>query len=221
MGDLRALLERLVHDLLGANDLSTTPALVCGDNDLRLGVYDTVAQGVGGEAGEDDRVNGADTGAGKEGDDRLGNHGQVQRNGVALLDAHLLQHVGQSGDLAQELAVGDGAALIVLVGLVDDGRLVGIRDGVTVNAVVRGIEAALEEPGVVAVLEAAGVDGLEVALPGQELACPLAPELVRLLDRLLVQLLVVVEALEMRFCWVLPAKVVSTASVVARRMRAC
>lgn len=65
-----------------------------------------------------------------------------------------------------------------------------------VDAVVGGVELALEEPGVVAVAQGAAVDGLEVARPGQELAGLLAPELVGLGDGLLVQGLVLLETWE-------------------------
>jgi len=151
-------------------------------------------------------VNGADTRACKEGDDRLGDHGQVKSDSVTLLDAHLLEDPSQLGHLAEELAVGDAAALAGLVGLVDDGDLVRGRKGVAVDAVVRGVELALEEPSVVAVLEAAGLDGLEVAVPCDELAGTLGPELVWLLDRLLVELLVFVKTAEMGLAGVLPVR---------------
>ena len=54
--------------------------------------------------------------------------------------------MGRSADFAQELAIGNGASLARLVSLVDDGWLVWIFESMTVNAVVRGIEAALQEP---------------------------------------------------------------------------
>ena len=194
-----ALLQRLIDDLLRANDLAATLALVRRDDHGRARVNDTIAQRVGREPSENDRVHRADTRASQESDQSLGNHGHVQRHGIALLHAHLLQHIGDLGDLAQQLAIRDGAALVRLVGLVDDGGLVRVLDGVAVDAVVRSVEAALEEPGVVAVGEGARVDGLEVALPGQEVARHFAPELIGFLDRLLVHLLIGVEVAEMRF----------------------
>lgn len=194
VGDAGALLEGLVDDLLGADELAAALALVAGDDDLAAGVVDAVAQGVGGEAGEDDGVDGAEAGAGEEGDEGLGDHGQVDGDGVALGDAHLLEDVGGAADLAQQLGVGQGAALADLVGLVDDGGLVGVGGGVAVDAVVGGVELALEEPGVVAAGEGAGVDGLEVAGPGEELAGVAAPELLGLGDGFLVEGLVLLKA---------------------------
>lgn len=49
-------------------------------------------------------------------------------------------------------------------------------------------------------LEGAGAYSLEIAFPREQLSRLLAPELLRLLDRLLVQLLVMFQTIEMRFC---------------------
>jgi hypothetical protein len=110
-------------------------------------------------------VDSTDTDTGHEGDNGLGNHGQVDGNSVALADAHLLEDPGGAGNLAEELAVGDIAAFARVVGLVDDGNTVRISKGVAVDTVVRGVEATLVEPRDVGVLEAAAAGGLEVAVP--------------------------------------------------------
>lgn len=61
---------------------------------------------------------------------------------------------------------------------------------------------ALEEPGIVAVGEAAGVDGLEIALPGEEFASLSTPVLVWFGDGFFVEGLVFVEACLVRRKWV-------------------
>lgn len=132
----------------------------------------------------------ADANTGKNGDNGLGNHGQVNGNRVALLHTHLLESPGDFADIAEELRVGDIAAAFGLVGLVDDGDAVGVLEGVAVDAVVRGVELALDEPLGVAALEGAAVDGLEVAGPGEQLAGLVAPKLVGICDGLFVELLV-------------------------------
>lgn len=63
-----------------------------------------------------------------------------------------------------------------------------------VDAVVGGVELALEEPGIVAVGEAAGVDGLEVAGPGEEIPGLPGPELFGLGYGLFVEGLVFLDA---------------------------
>ena len=123
--DERALLESLVREALDVDGLATTAALVGGEDDAGLAVVDAVRERVGREAGEDDRVQGTDTRAGQEGRDGLPGHRHVDRDGVALADAVVLEDVGKPGDLAEELAVANVLVLAGLVGLVDDGSLKG------------------------------------------------------------------------------------------------
>ncbi len=134
--DVGALLERIIHDLLGSDQLAAALALVRRDHDLGLRINDPVAQRIRGEAGEDDRVHGSDTGAGQERNEGFGNHGKVDGHGIPLLDAHLLQNVGGRADFAEQFAIGQGASLFRIIRLVDNGRLVGVLEGVTIDAVV-------------------------------------------------------------------------------------
>lgn len=123
--DFWALLESGVNDSLGRDSLAAALALVRGNEDAGLAVLDTVAERLGREAGKDDRVNGADASTGEEGGNGVPGHGQVDGDGIALLDSKGLEDVGDGADLAQELAVRDLAAIAWLVGLVDDGGLHG------------------------------------------------------------------------------------------------
>lgn len=147
--DVWALLQRLVDDLLGTDDLATALALVGGDDDLGIGVNNTIAERVRGETSKDNRVDGADTRAGEECNQSFGNHGHVESDGVALPHTHLSESVGEFADLSEELAVCYRPALAGLVCLIDDGGLVGVLDRMPVDAVVGGVQATLEEPGVV------------------------------------------------------------------------
>jgi hypothetical protein len=133
-------------------------------------------------------VDSTDSGASEDGNDGLGNHGQVNGNGIALSDTHLLEDPGGPGHFPQELAICDVAAIGGVVGFVDDGDSVRVCVGVSVDAVVGSIQLALDKPSVVSVFERAAVDGLEVAGPAEKLASFAAPELVWLCDGLLVQL---------------------------------
>ena len=60
-------------------------------------------------------------------DGRLGDHRQVDRDPVALLDAVRLQHVGEAADLRVQLAIGDARVLGRVVALPDDRDLVAAR----------------------------------------------------------------------------------------------
>jgi len=70
-------------------------------------------------------VNGTDTSAGKESGNGVPGHGHVDGNGVALLDSHTLEDIGDAANFTEKLGVGDFAAVIWLVGLVDDCSLFG------------------------------------------------------------------------------------------------
>lgn len=196
----------MIDNLLGADNLAAALALISGQDYLAAGIENAIAQGIGRKAGEDDRVNGTDTGTGEEGDNSFGNHRQVQGDGVTLLDAHVLQHPGDLGHVAHELSIGDCASFIGLVGLVNNGGLVGSLYGVAVDAVVRGVQTALLEPGRVAIGEGASVDGLEVAVPVKQLAGHASPELGRVLDGLVVELIIVLQVVEVGLLGMLATK---------------
>lgn len=185
-GDLGALLESLVDDALSANGLTTTTTLIGGDDDLGASIHHTIPQGVRGETGKDDGVDGTDTGAGKEGNESFGNHGKVDGDGVTLLDTLLLESPGDTGNLTEQLPVGNNTALIGLVGLVDDGNLVGVLDRVTVDTVERSIQTTLDKPGHIAIDEGAVAGSLEIPVEGEEFAGHAGPEGVGIPDGLLV-----------------------------------
>lgn len=194
VADIGALLQGIVDNLLGADELAASLTLVGSDDESGLGIKDTVAESVGRETGENDGVDGADTDTGQDGNNGFGNHGHVDGDGIALLDAGLLEDPSNLGHFTKKLAVGHVAALVDLVSLVDDGNAVGVLVSMAINGVVAGIELALNEPLDIALSEAAGGDGLEVAGPGQQLASCSAPELVGLGDGFLVELLVLLQA---------------------------
>ena len=102
--DRRRLGHRGVGALLERDDLAAPPGAVGGDEQLRLGVVDAVAQRVGREAAEHDRVRRADAGARQHRDRQLGDHAQVDVDAVALADAERLQRVGDALHLVEQVA---------------------------------------------------------------------------------------------------------------------
>ena len=88
---------RVVDGGLERGRLAAPVAAVGGDDQLGVGVLDAGGERVRGEAAEDDRVRGADPGAGQHRDDGLGDHRQVDGDPVALADAQLGQRVGGLG----------------------------------------------------------------------------------------------------------------------------
>jgi hypothetical protein len=79
----------------------------------------------------------------KQGDKRDSpGHGQIDANGISLLDSPSLQDVGNPTSLSQELGIANLSGLAGLIGFVDDGRLVRIGISVTVEAVVGDVETS-------------------------------------------------------------------------------
>jgi hypothetical protein len=60
-----------------------------------FGIVDAGGQFLGGKAAEHHRVDGPDAGAGQHGDGRLGNHGHVDDDPVALFDALVHEDAGE------------------------------------------------------------------------------------------------------------------------------
>lgn len=143
-------------------------------------------------------MDGANSRTSQEGDDGLWNHGQVESDHIALAYTHLFERVRQSRHLAEQFSIGDDATVALIVGLVQDGGFVGVLESVTIHTVVTGIQPALYEPRIVAMLQAASMHRLEIALPREQFTGEFAPEGFWLGNRLLVQRLVFFEIGKMR-----------------------
>lgn len=139
--DQRAVLESGVDDLLCGDGLAATLALIGRDDDAGLAVLYTVAERLGREAGEDNCVDGTNTRAGEEGGDGLPGHGQVEGDGVALLDSERLENIGEGGDFLEELAVADLGAFTWLVRLPNNSGLI-----TTGQAFMRACQWGLDVP---------------------------------------------------------------------------
>ena len=122
--DLGATFESGIDDGLGSNGLSTSSALVGGDQNAGLAILDAVTKRLGGETGEDDGVDGTDTSASQESGNSVPGHRHVDGDGVTLLDSHRLEDVGYTANFAEKLSIGDFAAFARLIGFVDDCGLV-------------------------------------------------------------------------------------------------
>ena len=117
---------------------------------LRLGVVDARRQFVAGEPAEDDRMHGADAGARQHGDHRLGHHGHIDDDPVALADSQAGEAAGEPGDDIAEFPVGIGPDRVAGDrAVVDEGRLIGpAAVHVTVERVVARVEDSAREPAV-------------------------------------------------------------------------
>jgi hypothetical protein len=85
----------------------------------------------------------ADTNTGHKGDNSFGNHREVNSNGVALTDAHLLENPSSPRDFSKEFTVCNIATFAGLISLIDDGNTIRVLKSVTVDTIVRGVQATL------------------------------------------------------------------------------
>ena len=100
-------IDRLLElDLVAA----AVAGVLCEDGDAG-GVVDAVGDGIGRKPAEDDRVDGADSRAGEQGNRQLRRHAHVDRYAVALLNAEGLEGICEPLDLGMELSVGEAANL--------------------------------------------------------------------------------------------------------------
>jgi hypothetical protein len=180
--DRLALLDRLVRALLERNDLTAPVTAVGRDQNLAFGVVDAVAQRLGGEPCEHDRMRRSDPCAGKHRCRQLRDHRQIDGDAIALLHAEIDEDVRETADLFVEVAVGDDPGIAGLADPVVSDPL-GVVRQVAVETVVGGVDLASREPAMVR-----GVP-LEDALPRLEPVEPLGlrlPPGVGILGRLLV-----------------------------------
>lgn len=121
--DQWAVLDSSVDDDLVRDGLASAFALIRCDEDTRFAILDAIPKRLCRKAGEDNRVDGANSRTSKEGGHGLPCHGKVDRYGVALLHSKGFEDVGNTGNLPKQLSVSDLATLAGFVGLVDDSSL--------------------------------------------------------------------------------------------------
>ena len=144
--DAAHFLNRRIDISLEGNFPAATKTLVRGDNDVGFGVRDAAGDGLGREAAEHDGMDGANARAGEHRIGHLGNHGQVDRDPIALLDAVAFQHIGEKSDATRELSIGDVGGLRGIVAFPDDRRLVRALRQMPIDAIVSDVGDAVLEP---------------------------------------------------------------------------
>lgn len=146
-----------------------------------------------GEASEDDRVDGSDAGAGEQGDGEFGTHAHVNGYAVATFYAEAFEYICEALDLLMKFAIGKFSDLAGFAFPEESDFVFACAEGVAVDAVVREVEFASDEP--------FGVSGFAFGDCGPggkpvELGGGFGPELVRLLDAAAIEDFVLREALD-------------------------
>ena len=143
-----ALRQRLVGGFLELDDLAGAPAAVGRDQHGGGGVLDAVLERQRREPAEYHRMNRADARAGVHRDNRLDGQRHVDDHAVALLHAQRLQRVGEAAHVGMQLAIGHVAHVARLAHEGDRGLVAALLE-VHVQAVVRNVQLAVDEPAVV------------------------------------------------------------------------
>ena len=188
-----ALCHRLVHRRLERQHLTPAEAAVGGDHRFGVAVDDALGEGLGAEAAENHRVGGADAGTGQHRHRRLRDHRQVDGNAVTFADPLALQHVGELADLAQHVVVGQYPAVAGLA-LPEERHLVAEPAGdLLVEGIVGKVGLAADEPlheRLIPLVHRAP------ALEPVKFAGNAFPEAIRIVERLLVELLILFDTAE-------------------------
>ncbi len=189
--------QRLVDQVLVGHRLAAAHAGVGGDHHARLGVVDAGREARRSEAAEHHRMDRTQPHRGEHGENRLGDHRQVEQHPVAAPDAERLQHRRPAVDLGVQFAVGVGALLAGLGRDVDQCRLIGAPGQMAVDRVVAEIGFAADEPA--RERQPAAVEHLLERLVPVDAGGLLTPEVVGLLDRAAVEFRIAQRHARLRF----------------------
>ena len=182
-GHVNGLVEQrfVVHDLARLDPAGGR------EDEPRLRMVDARGQLGSGEAAVDDRVDGADPGAGEHRHHRLGDHRHVDDHAVAWSDAHGPQGAGAARYSIPQLRIGDSLDRPRDRAVVDEGDLItAARLDVDVEGVEAGVEPAAREPPVEGCPRVVQ-DAVPAALPAQ-VCRGLRPERLAVLERAAVRL---------------------------------
>ena len=138
--------DRLVDGGLERARRAAPVAAVRRDDEVGVAVENAAAQGVGGEAAEDDGVGCAEAGAGQHGDHRLGDHRHVDGDLVPGPHTELGEGVRRLADRGPQFGVGDRPRVARLALPVEGDPVAESRRHVAVDAVDGHVELAADEP---------------------------------------------------------------------------
>jgi len=91
-------------------------------------------------------MNGSDAGAGQHGIGGFRDHGQIDRDRIALRHAVALQYVGETADVLMQLSVCNALRVVRAIPFPDNRSLVGPLGKMPVDAVHRYVGSAVLEP---------------------------------------------------------------------------
>ena len=121
-----AVVTRDVCIRLGADIFPGTPVAVRSNEELSTGVEDPIAERLGRETAEYDRMNSTDPCTSKHGNGKLPDHGKVNSNSVAFPYTLLLQNVCKFGHKSEHLFVREFHYIIFRLALEKNGYFIAL-----------------------------------------------------------------------------------------------
>ena len=122
------------------NQLFSFDAAGCRNHNFRFGVVDADSQLIGSKTAEDNGMNGADPGAGKNGDQGFRYHGHVDDDGIAFFDAQRTKNAGKFRYLVQQFLIRNFLNSVCYRAVINNSRLFSpSRFNMIVNSVVAGV----------------------------------------------------------------------------------
>ncbi|OPY71371.1 MAG: hypothetical protein A4E63_01570 [Syntrophorhabdus sp. PtaU1.Bin050] len=138
---------------------------------------------------------------GEHGDDQFGDHREIDSDHIAFLDAQVFKHIGKFIYLAVQVEISEDLPVIGVVSFENNGCLVFLCFQVPVEAIVADIQFPAFEPFHMEIIAERPVRNLRLVKrfePRQPLFRLLRPEGFRVFDRLLVELIVLSPAFDVR-----------------------
>lgn len=121
-------LEGSIDDRFSGDSLSAATTLVGSDNHPTVAIQNPIAERLGTETSEDDRVNGAYPGDREKGGDGMPCHGKIDGHGFTLLDTKGFEDICNGADLVKKLRKGYVFDLTGLVSFPNDGGLLNYEE---------------------------------------------------------------------------------------------
>jgi len=145
VADGRRLFERRIGHGLERHDVAAAPGAILREKHLGSRVVDAIAQRLGAEPAEDDRVHGPDARAGEHRHDRLRDHAHVDGDAVSRHNAQIGERGGGANDLPVKLEVGHRPDVAGLPFPDDGGLGPSRRRQVTIEAALAHVELGPDE----------------------------------------------------------------------------
>ena len=158
--------QRIINHIFQRDVFGSAEGTIAGDDELGIGILQTVGNALCTETTKDDGVNGPNPCTSQNSNRQFWNHSHIDADTVAFFDAIVLEYIGKLVHLGMQLRIGEQAVVIIrVIGFPDDGRLVGLVYQVSVDTVFSDVELCTAEP----------FDGRLLEIPIQDLVPGLLP----------------------------------------------